>query len=579
MSFKDAITIREAIENIDKKKYFLPAIQREFVWKTSQIEKLFDSLMRDYPISSFLFWEVEKDNIKNYQFYEFIRNYHERDCKHNIKEKFEEVTNDIIAILDGQQRLTSLYIGLKGTYAYKQPYKKWNDYSAFPKRKLCLNLISPPEDDDLKYDFQFLTDSEIKDNDDNHFWFVVGNILSFKEPGELNDYLEDNDLLSLPKTQRKFASATLFKLYKVILENQLINFFLEKDKSLDKVLNIFIRVNSGGTKLSYSDLLLSIAIAQWKEKDAKEEITNFVDQLNKIGDSFDVNKDFVLKSCLVISNFKEIAFKVDNFTQDNMLHIETEWENISKAIEASVLLVSSFGYNRETLTSNNALIPIALYLYKIGVPHNFSQSDKYKEDRKKIAKWLVIALLKGTFGGQPDNVLKPIRDTINNSTNGFPFDEIVDKLKGNNKAMSFNGDEIENLFDYQYKQARLFPVLAFIYPSLDFNNKFHQDHIFPKHQFTAKKLAALGIKSDEIKFYLANYNCLANLQLLEGIPNQEKSGKDFKIWLEEKYPIEIDKKAYMERHYIPDVDFSIGNFKQFIKKRKKLIITAFKNLL
>lgn len=579
MSFKDAITIREAIENIDKKKYFLPAIQREFVWKTSQIEKLFDSLMRDYPISSFLFWEVEKDNIKNYQFYEFIRNYHERDCKHNIKEKFEEVTNDIIAILDGQQRLTSLYIGLKGTYAYKQPYKKWNDYSAFPKRKLCLNLISPPEDDDLKYDFQFLTDSEIKDNDDNHFWFVVGNILSFKEPGELNDYLEDNDLLSLPQAKRKFASATLFKLYKVILENQLINFFLEKDKSLDKVLNIFIRVNSGGTKLSYSDLLLSIAIAQWKEKDAKEEITNFVDQLNKIGDGFDVNKDFVLKSCLVISNFKEIAFKVDNFTQDNMLYIETEWENISKAIEASVLLVSGFGYNRETLTSNNALIPIALYLHKIGTPNNFLHLSKYAEDKKKIAKWLVIALLKGTFGGQPDNVLKPIRDEINKAKNGFPFNEIVDKLKATNKAMSFNGDEIENLFDYQYKQARLFPVLAFIYPYLDFNNKFHQDHIFPKYQFNEKSLISMKIPQDEIKFYLDNYNCLANLQLLEGGINQEKSGTDFKIWIEKKYPIETGKKAYMERHYIPDVDFSIGNFKQFIEERKKLIITAFKNLL
>ncbi len=64
MSFEKPITIREAIENIDKRKYFLPAIQREFVWGADQIERLFDSLMREYPISSFLFWQVEESIIE-----------------------------------------------------------------------------------------------------------------------------------------------------------------------------------------------------------------------------------------------------------------------------------------------------------------------------------------------------------------------------------------------------------------------------------------------------------------------------------------------------------------------------------
>lgn len=79
MPFGLPITIKEAIEHIHKKEYLLPAIQREFVWSSEQIEKLFDSLMRGYPISSFLFWKVEKNVQKNYQFYEFIREYHERD--------------------------------------------------------------------------------------------------------------------------------------------------------------------------------------------------------------------------------------------------------------------------------------------------------------------------------------------------------------------------------------------------------------------------------------------------------------------------------------------------------------------
>ena len=84
------------------------------------------------------------------------------------------------------------------------------------------------------------------------------------------------------------------------------------------MLNIFIRVNSGGTTLSYSDLLLSIATAQWKNKDARQEITKFVDEINQIGNGFNFDKDFVLKACLVLCDFKDIAFKVDNFNAETM---------------------------------------------------------------------------------------------------------------------------------------------------------------------------------------------------------------------------------------------------------------------
>ncbi|RPJ49789.1 MAG: DUF262 domain-containing protein [Methanobacteriota archaeon] len=108
MSFERPITIREAVDNIHRKEYLLPAIQREFVWDDDQIVRLFDSLMRGYPIGSFLFWKVEKDRSKRFQFYEFIRNYHQRDCKHNPKADISG-EEGITAVLDGQQRLTALY--------------------------------------------------------------------------------------------------------------------------------------------------------------------------------------------------------------------------------------------------------------------------------------------------------------------------------------------------------------------------------------------------------------------------------------------------------------------------------------
>lgn len=116
-NYQTPITIKEALTQIKERNYLLPSIQREFVWGQSQIEVLFDSLMRGYPIGTFLFWKVNKEGIDNFQFYEFLRNYHDRDQFHN--DKVENLDKEsIIAILDGQQRLTALY-RFDGNICYK----------------------------------------------------------------------------------------------------------------------------------------------------------------------------------------------------------------------------------------------------------------------------------------------------------------------------------------------------------------------------------------------------------------------------------------------------------------------------
>ena len=225
MSFETPLTIKETVDNIHKNKYLLPAIQRELVWSTFQIERLFDSLMRDYPIGSFLYWHLEKERVQDYQFYHFIRNYHQRDVKHNPKADIKG-ENDIVAILDGQQRLTALYIGLKGTYAYKIPWKKWSNDAAFPKRELYLNLLKESDNSDLEYNFRFLTETEAQNNSEETFWFKVGNILNIKEHYEVNDFLIESGLSSLEKEKAKFANKTLFKLHSIIHNDAVINYYL-----------------------------------------------------------------------------------------------------------------------------------------------------------------------------------------------------------------------------------------------------------------------------------------------------------------------------------------------------------------
>lgn len=573
MAYETPLTIAEVMQDISNNKYVLPSIQREYVWDTEQVETLFDSLMQDYPIGAFLFWEIEKARLQDYDFYEFLRNYHEKNNTHNKKVDLKG-SDGVTAVLDGQQRLTSIYIGLKGSYAYRLKYKQKKSENAYPVRYLYLNLIDDAQDETNKYDFRFLTDKEFGEMTEG-FWYKVGDILFMTQPGETSQYVLDNIAFAgtYTKEQTMHANNTLQKLYNVVHTDKTLSYYKEKASELDKVLNIFIRVNSGGTVLTYSDLLLSIASAQWENHDAREEITDFVDDINSIGGGFRINKDFVLKTALVLTDFPNIAFKVDNFNKSNMMKIEMNWENIKRAIKLSVHLISSFGYTGETLSSNNALIPIAYYLLTIGMPDNFVESGATKENRSKIKKWLIMTLLKKVFSGQPDNVIRPIRDIIReNGNNEFPITEIIDRFKGTNKSIQFTEDDIdEYLLKLRYGKSETLSVLMLLYPSLDFSNKFHEDHMYPRSKFKKSYLRKMGISEDRLDTYIDSVNDIGNLQLLAAQLNEEKLDTDFDVWFHKQQVTDTDKIQYRKIHYLPDMDYTYDMFLEFIEKRKKLL--------
>lgn len=572
MSFQTPITISEVINDIHSKKYLLPSIQREFVWSPEQITMLFDSLMRDYPINSFLFWKVPKEKASEFKFYEFLREYHQKDNRHNPKANING-SDDVMAVLDGQQRLTSLYIALKGSYANKIAYKKWDNPLAYPKKKLYINLLDTPEDISYEYEFKFLTEVESNEVDDNHYWFEVGKIMDLKEQYDVMNFMIEAGLSSNPnKEKAKFANKVLYKLHSVIHVNKIISYYLEQSSELDKVLNIFIRVNSGGTTLSYSDLLLSFATAQWETRDAREEINEFVDEINQIGRGFNISKDIVLKACLVLCDLPDISFKVDNFNRTNMLKIEKEWDGITKAIRDALKLISSFGFSRDNITSNNLIIPVAYYLKIIGLPNNFETSTSRIDDRKNIKLWFVSALLKRVFSFAPDGVLKPVREIIKNqSLNGFPIDSIFANFKGTNRSLQFTDDDINNLLYSKYGHSDTLVILSILYPWADLRHNFHVDHMFPKSEFTHKKLASKGVPEDKIEYFIKNYNFIGNLQLLEEIPNIEKKAMEFEKWLSEKVPAG-ELADYKKKHYVPAVNLAFNNFDVFLEEREKILI-------
>ena len=122
-------TIKTTLEEIQQTKFVLPAIQREFVWQPEQIARLFDSLMQGYPFGTFLYWKVDRQNSGLYTFYGFVRDYHQRDNPH-CPQLPQFHNTDLTAVLDGQQRLTALNIGLCGSMALRLPNKWRNNPNA-----------------------------------------------------------------------------------------------------------------------------------------------------------------------------------------------------------------------------------------------------------------------------------------------------------------------------------------------------------------------------------------------------------------------------------------------------------------
>jgi len=586
MAYQTPITIKTAIEHIRQGVYVLPSIQREFVWNTEQIETLFDSIMRDYPIGTFLYWTISEGNVTKYQFYKFLQHYHEKDSRHNEKlDVFYK--KGVTAILDGQQRLTSLFIGLCGSYAEKLTYSRWDSKHAFPRKRLYLNLLERCPYEEWEYLFVFLTDEEAAVKEDQYlledgerkvfasWYFQVSKILEFQSLEDVLNYLMSNSLTDSSKytaSQTQFALKCLSTLFNLIHQKPLISYYLEATDQLDKVLQIFIRTNAGGTKLSYSDLLLSVASAQWVKLDAREEIHSFVDEINSIGSGFNFTKDFVMKSFLVLGDFPDVVFKVDNFTRENMLMIESKWPDISSALNISVQLVSRFGFSRDNLTSVNALIPIAYYVLKRRHEESFINSPKYADDRAIIKEWLIRSLCKRVFGSASDSIYPPIRKIISEDSAGFPLPKIIDQFKGTAKSITFSDEDIDSILDLEYNDKLTFSVLSLLYDGINMNYHYHVDHIHPRTMFSDANLKKLEITNEEYSQFKNNYNCIPNLMLLEDRDNVSKSKTPFKQWIENKFNNARERNAYLQSQFIiVDTSIEFKDFLDFFAARKSVI--------
>ena len=368
-------------------------------------------------------------------------------------------------------------------------------------------------------------------------------------------------------------------LYELINTKKIINFYSENDQDFDRILYEFIRTNSGGTKLSFADLLMSIITANWEEglttKGAREDFDEIIKTIGEIG--FIIDQDFILKTCLILFS-KEINFSLKNFNSHLINDIKLNWGKITQSIVSAFQLIKSFEFNNQSLRAKNAIIPIIYYLYQSNLYLEINKENVHHHNKGQLKTFLLISLLNKNFGGSSDSFQSKLRKIIGeNIEKEFPLQVIKNEFKGTNRSFNFDDEKIINILRTPYQQIDSFYILALIFDKFNFAaGNPNIDHLYPKSKFTEENFKNLKDEG-EVEFYKTHFNTVLNLALLSEEQNKSKNCSELKGWIEdqEKYNSGI-RNALL----IPEtIDLSFSNFKNFIETREILLISLIKSKL
>jgi uncharacterized protein with ParB-like and HNH nuclease domain len=547
------ITIRKIVKQLNKEDatdggFWLPNIQRNFVWKEGQIEKLFDSLMRDYPIGTLLVWKT-KSNIKHRKFINIYKN-----DTHFTTFYVPENNNCKLLVLDGQQRLQSLFIGLCGSYNGKELYFD-----------ILSGSKTPPED--IRYIFKF------KKNAPSDTWVKLKKIVFNENASSVNgrEVIKSIKDRSLSEDEKDTISDNISLIHNMFRDDANARIIYQEFDSVDRpelyndddVVEIFIRANSGGTPLAKSDLLFSLLTSGWEG--VEEKMENLLEDLNKEGYAF--TRDFVLKTCLTLLG-TGASYKIEKFRKPEIRYLmNREWENIENSIRA----VKDFLYGKTYLRSKKAfksylaLIPVIYFHY-----HN---KDKW-DSLKHLDQYILKTLLAGSFGGSPDALIDNCINEIKNNKE-FVNKTIFNVIRSSGRSLKISEEGLLNqsyskrndlhlLFNLWYKNANYNPSYS--------GNELNIDHIFPTSVLRKVKLEN---NLQMMKHRQENRDQIANLMLLTMEENGAggKSDTEPSEWFNDK------SEQYLKQHLIPNDSelWKVENFDKFIAERKKLITNKFKN--
>lgn len=556
-----SITIYEAMLNIKNGKYVMPAFQRQFVWSMEQIEKLWDSILLDYPIANFLFWNVDDNNVSwDTYFCNFLTSVTFDNRKQADSVNYELTSIDVsitdTAILDGQQRLTSLFLSLFGEAFIRPKYARKNVRGG-TVTKLLIELnknkldVDEEEYNSKKYDIKF-TDKVGRLSPTQ---FEIRKILQekFQDPNTRGQAIEEA-ICNVPMDSRDYARNLLEKLYQKIFEEKLIRYTQIHAMNQDDALEMFVRFNSGGKALKKSEITMSILEAYWPS--AKTEFGKLlVDAYNGFG------TDFIIRSALML--YGDVV--KSNINRQIAEELKQNWSSFKKALKSLENLLKTMHIEVGHFAGSwNVLLPILYYIYY--------NPDKYDQNSKQISIYLMRAILFSYFQSGTTGKLQQMKSNIN-SYNYEISVEMLDQITD----LRVTEGKIEDILNSE-KGSRV-ATEALYYLSLDWTNKnfkYEQDHLHPFERFDASK--PFTVSMEDWRIWRSNRNRLPNLQLLEGHSNGSKNNMRLIDYYNDMN--EAQKQEFYQQAIIPEgVSLEIEHFGDFYDARRDLLAGKIRCLL
>jgi len=533
--------IKEVLREIENGFYVIPEIQRKYIWKNTQIRDLIDSIYRGYPIGGIVYWEIPNNIIKD----------------ENFRSIFTPLADGIptengrYMIIDGQQRLTSLLLVKRGEIIIKR--------GEYEKRRKIHLYFNPIEE---RFE---LGNKEIKNNPE---WFDVSEIIRSENTFEIinrqAEKFKDENIRKNPVILKKIQTfLERFRTYQL----PLIQVKIEKDDFLEifeEISNIFINLNSKGTRIKFSDLSLALLTAKTRKEIGTSFRKKFEDILRELEE-----KDFgIIDETVLIRTYSVIATETVRFNEvrkilenKNGKEIEDLLERSKEAVFHTITLLKDIGITTgRFLQSKYLIVPIAYYIYK----DILKKGNIIKEgDKLKVAKWLILSSMEKRYTGKLETELREDIKSIKEKG----IEGLFSNLSLKEIPLSYFDGEFEN------RHLTLLLILFKMNKTRDWNLKSKPNikeiteldtkdlsihHIFPKEY--------LERRNDEM-----SYNKFANITIISEKANKSIGFRDPRKYLKELK--EVDENLLRE-HFVPTDEslWELDNFEEFLKKRIELLI-------
>jgi len=518
--------ISELLDSIEARDLVLPEFQREYVWTKDQAKQLVDSLRRDFPVGGLLFWKTDKPpELKNVD---------------TLPDKLGTVS----VILDGQQRLTTLYLLLRGKVP---PYYRDSDISTDP-RDLHFNIDTG--------ELQYYSQLRMRDNP---LWVRVVDAFTGKQINvfEIARKASPGDAEAFQLAQRYTDNLTALRnVEKAAIPTQTV----PAHASLENAITIFDLVNSQGTKLTDAELALTHVTGKWSQ--ARRVMKAKQQDLNKAHFGFDLT--FMTRALTAVVCQRALFETIHSRPKSEL---EVGWAKLSGIVDYLVTLLPGRAHIHSTrdLSTTNVLVPLVLYL---------SLNDsRFPDDAaiKRAVHWLYAAQVWARYTAQTDQRLEEDVSIVVREQN--PWQALCDQIIDQRGRLDVKAADLEGR-GIQHPLYNMAFILAKAGGATDWTNgaslavtpgkayTLTNAYVFPQNL-----LYKNGYDSDN-HMHRTMVNEIANRVVLRSVlPYEDKRPDEYLPLVEKAYP------GALSRQFIP-MDpqlWRLERFEDFLAARREMI--------